>query len=264
MNPIKNFHKAFLLSFFFLILPVILPAQNKTYTQFWNEVDLVRAINDKWAAEVNLTSSFSNTPSESTVLKTNTQRSAVGWVHYYLSARWKFSSFVGYYYNQDVPDIGQIKAPEWRFALQGTYFIHKVGYILNTDGRFELRLIKNADGVYEDIYRYRQKLKFRLPLNSRVLRQGVVYLLVSEEVVLRSKYKEEGLHYFDCNIFTIGAGYLFTDDLQLELLYANVFIPRDNGNEIDNAVSLTLSVNNLISKIGKIFQKKPVEPVQED
>jgi len=258
-NLLKILIFCFLFSFHLAI-----NAQNKTYTQIWNEVDLVRAINDKWAGELDLSSNFSSTPSETNVLKTNTQRSAVLWVHYYLSARWKFSSFVGYYYNNDVPEIGQYKAPEWRFALQATYFIHKVGYILNTDGRFELRLIRNESGVYEDIYRYRQKLKFRLPLNSRVLRQGVVYILASEEVVFRSKYKEEGLHYFDSNIFTIGAGYLFTDDLQLELLYANVYIPRDNGNEIDNAVSLTFSANNLISNIGKLFKSKPAEPVQAD
>lgn len=239
-------------------------AQTTSYTQFWNEVDLVRAINDRWAAELDLSSSFSNTPSESSILKTNTQRSAVAWVHYFLSARWKFSSFLGYYYNKDVPDIGQFKSPEWRYALQSTYFFHKITYTLYTDMRAEVRFIRNEEGVFEDIYRYRQKLKFRLPLNSRVFRQGVVYILASEEIVFRSKPKETGLKYFDCNLFSIGGGYLFTDDLQLELLYVNVFIPRDKGNEIDNAISLTLSVNNLISTIGKLFTGKPESPVPDE
>jgi hypothetical protein len=240
-----------------LLSPVVMAAQKTTYTQFWNEVDLVRAISDKWAAEIDLAATFSNTPSENNVLKTVTQRSVVGWAHYYPSARWRVSSFVGYYYNKDVPDIGQYAAPEWRFAIQGTYYFHKVKYSLNTDGRFEVRLLKNEEGIYEDVYRYRQKLRFRIPLNSHVFRKGVVYLLVSDEIIFRSVAKEQGLTHFDCNLFAAGGGYLFTDDLQLEILYVNVFLPRDDGNEVDNAISATLTINNLISKIGKMFSAKP-------
>lgn len=247
-----------------LAFPSVLSAQKTTYTQFWNEIDLVRAISDKWAAEIDLTGTFSNTPEENNVLKTVIQRSVVGWAHYYPGARWKVSSFIGYYYNKDVPEIGQYSAPEWRFALQGTYYFHKVGYSLNTDGRAEVRLIKNKDGVFEDIYRYRQKLRFRLPLNSHVFRKGVVYLLVSDEIIFRSVAKDEGLKYFDCNLFSAGGGYLFTDDLQLEILYFNVFIPRDDGNEIDNAVSVTLTVNNLIRKIGKMFAGKTEQPAPDE
>jgi hypothetical protein len=264
MNARNKIPRTILWIIVVLAFPFVTIAQNTAYTQFWNEVDLVRALSDKWAAEIDLTGTFSNTPSENNVLKTVIQRSAVGWAHYYPAPRWKVSAFVGYYYNKDVPEIGQYSAPEWRFALQGTYYFHKVTYSLNTDGRFEVRLIKNEEGIYEDVYRYRQKLRFRLPLNSRVLRKGVVYLLVSDEVVLRSVAKETGLKYFDCNLFSAGGGYLFTDDLQLELLYVNVFIPRDDHNEVDNAVSLTLTVNNLISKIGRIFKGKKEEPVPEE
>jgi hypothetical protein len=250
--------------FFWLAFPCLLRAQDKSRIQFWNEVDLVRAINDKWAAEIDVSSTFSNTPEETSVLETNIQRSVVAWGHYFLSSRWKFSSFLGYYHNKDVPEIGQYKAPEWRVALQASYFFHKITYSLNTDMRFEMRFIRNKDGVYEDVYRYRQKLKFRLPLNSQILRQGVVYVMASEEVIFRSIAKESGLRYFDSNLLTVGGGYLFTDDLQLELVYVNVFIPRDGGNEMDHAMSLTLSVNNLISHIGKFFEGKPAEPVSDE
>jgi hypothetical protein len=264
MKSNKIIIQKILLSFLFFPIPFIINSQTTAYTQFWNEIDLVRAINNKWAAEIDLSSAFSNTPSESSVLKTNIQRSILGWVHYYFSARWKFSSFIGYYYNKDVPEIGQYQAPEWRFALQGTYFFHKIRYTLNTDMRAEFRLIENEDGVFEDVYRYRQKLKFLLPLNSHVLRQGVVYVLASEEIIFRSQSKTEGLHYFDSNLFTAGGGYLFMDDLQLELVYVNVFSPRDDGNIITNAVSLTLTVNNLISKIGKVFKGKNAEPASDE
>ena len=245
-------------------LPSSVDAQKTTYTQFWNEVDLVRALSDRWAAEIDLAASFSNTPEENNVLKTVIQRNVIGWAHYYPGPRWKVSAFIGYYYNVDVPDIGQYAAPEWRFALQGTYYFHKVNYSLNTDGRVEFRLVRNEEGVYQDIYRYRQKLRFRLPLNSRVFRKGVVYILASEEIVFRSVAKEDGLKYFDCNLFSAGLGYLFTDDLQLEILYVNVFLPRDNYHEVDNALSATLTVNNLISKIGKLFKGKPENPLPDE
>jgi hypothetical protein len=264
MNSCSNLCTAILFSVFLLFDHGRLFSQNTSYTQFWNEIDLVRAFSDKWAAEIDLAGTYSSTPSESAVLKTIIQRSAVGWVHYFLSARWKFSSYLGYYYNKDVPDIGQYEAPEWRYAIQATYFFHKVTYALSTDMRAEVRFLKNEEGVFEDIYRYHQKLKFRLPLNSRVFRQGVVYILASDEIIFRSVSKETGLHYFDLNLFTIGGGYLFTDDLQLELVYINMFIPRDKGNEIDHVVSLTFTANNLISHIGKLFKSNPAENIPDE
>jgi hypothetical protein len=235
-----------------------------TYTQFWNEVDLVRIINDRWVGELDLAGTFSNTPSEPRILKTNIQRNFMLWAHYQLTPRWKLSSFVAYYRNKDVPDIGQYKAPEWRFAVQGRYYFHKIKYTLNTDMRAEVRFIADQEGVFEDIYRYHQKLKYIQPLNSQVLRGGVFYVLASEEIILRSKPKETGLKYFDCNIFIAGAGYLITNDLQIELVYANVFIPRDDHNEIDNAISLTLTVNNLLKKVGKLITGKPAEPKPDE
>jgi hypothetical protein len=236
----------------------------EVYTQIWNEVDLVRAINDKWAGELDLAGTFSNTPSESRILKTNIQRNFMLWAHYQLSPRWKLSSFLAYYRNKDVPDIGQYKAPEWRFAVQGRYYFHKIKFTIYTDMRAEVRFIADQEGVFEDIYRYHQKVKYIQPLNSQVLRGGVVYVLASDEIIIRSKPKETGLKYFDCNLFTVAAGYLFSDDIQLELAYVNVFIPRDDHDEIDNAISLTLTVNNLLRKVGKLFTGKQPAPEQED
>jgi hypothetical protein len=130
--------------------------------------------------------------------------------------------------------------------------------------RAEVRFVADQEGVFEDIYRYHQKLKYIQPLNSQILRGGVFYVLASEEIIFRSKSKESGLKHFDCNIFIAGAGYMITDDLQIELVYANVFIPRDDHNEIDNAISFTLTVNNLLRKVGKLIKGKSAEPVQED
>ena len=250
------FYQVILLSFVLIAFPSLLKAQT-SYTQLWNEIDLVRAINNKWSAELDLAGTFSNTPSESRILKTNIQRNIIGWAHYQSSPRWKFSSFIAYFRNKDVPDIGQYEAPEWRLAIQGRYYFYKIGFTLNTDMRAELRFIANEEGVFDEVYRYRQKLKFLKPLNSQVLRQGVVFVYSSEELIFRSMSKETGMNYFDRNLFTIGAGYLFTDDLQLELAYVNEFMPRDDGNIINNAVSLTLTFNNLLSKLGHLIAGEP-------
>lgn len=256
MSSARNICHTIFLSFAFIVFPLIIKAQTK-YTQISNEIDLVRAINDKWSAEVDLAGTFSNTPSEDRILKTNIQRNIIGWAHYQPLPRWKFSSFIAYFHNKDVPDIGQYESPEWRVALQGKYYFNKIGFTLNTDMRAEIRFICNEEGVFEDVYRYRQKLKFLKPLNSQMLRQGVVFVYSSEEIIFRSTAKENGITYFDRNLFSIGAGYLFTDDLQLELAYVNEFVPRDDGNIINNVISFTLTFNNLLSKLGNMIAREP-------
>jgi hypothetical protein len=252
-----------LLSFCVIAFSSFINAQTR-YKQISNEIDLVRSINDRWSAELDMAGTFSNTPSEDRILKTNIQRNVMGWIHFQYSPRWKFSSFLAYFRNKDVPEIGQYKAPEWRLAFQGKYFFHKTGYTLNTDMRAELRFVADEEGVFEDVYRYRQKLKYLQPLNSQMLRKGVVYLLASEEMIFRSKAKENGMAYFDRNLFSIGAGYLFTDDVQLELTYINEFVPRDDGNMIYNTVSVTLTVNNLLRKMGKLIAGGPEAPAVEE
>jgi hypothetical protein len=247
-----------------LLLPILffsinVRSQNTSYTQLGNELQFARAINDKWAAEIYLGGTFSNTPEESRVLKTNIQRYIFGWAHYYYSPRWKFSSSFAYYYNKDVPDIGQYFSPEYRLTLQGTYFIHKTGYTLSTRMRGEFRYIMNSDGVFEDKYRYRQMLKFMLPINSQVLRQGVGYFLSTEELLFKPQAKTKGINFFDRNRFEIGGGYLLTDDLQIELTYVNEYMPRDNGNELYNVISFTVTANNLFNNIRKRITSRGAE-----
>ena len=234
-----------------VLLPLSVKAQNTSYTQLANELQFSRAISEKWAAEIYLGGTFSNTPEESKVLKTNIQRYIFGWGHYYFSPRWKFSASFSYYYNKDVPDIGQYFSPEYRLTLQGTYYIHKTGYVLSTRMRGEFRYMMNAEGVFEDKYRYRQMIKFMLPINSQFLRQGVGYFVTTEELLFKPQAKTEGINFFDRNRFEAGGGYLLTDDLQLELTYVNEFMPRDDGNEVYNVISLTITFNNLFQNLRK-------------
>jgi hypothetical protein len=238
-------------------------AQNTSYTQWANELQFARAINDKWAGELWLGGTFSSTQTESKVLATNIQRYGFIWGHYFLSPRWKLSSSLAYYYNKDVPDIGQYFSPEYRFTLQGIYYIHKTGYTLTTRMRGEFRYIMNADSVFEDKYRYRQMLKFVKPINSQVLRKGVFYGVTTEEILLKPDAKSSGITFFDRNRFEIGGGYLVTDDLQLELTYVNEFMPRDAGNEVYHIIQLTLTLNNLLPRLRESIFSKPTEEPQD-
>jgi hypothetical protein len=246
------------------LLSCIVKAQTTSYSQLANEIQFARAINDKWAAEVFLGGTFSETSEESRILKTNIQRYIHVWGHYYYSPRWKFTSSFAYIYNKDVPDIGQYLSPEYRFALQGTYFIHKTGYTLTTRMRGEFRYIMNEEGVFEDKYRYRQMIKFVKPINSKVMRQGVGYFLASEELLFKPKAKTKGINFFDRNRLEIGAGYLLTDDFSVELAYQNEFMPRDNSNEIYNIAAVTLIFNNLTSNLKKRFSSKSAKGEPQD
>lgn len=230
--------------------------QNTTYNQFWNEIQFSRTINEKWSAELNLDAAYSSTESSPNLFENTIQRSFRVWGHYYLNPRWKLSTFLAYYNNKDVPEIGQFESPEWRFALQGIYYIHKTGYTLSTRMRTEFRHMRNQDGDYENVFRYRHQLKYLKPINSKILRAGVIYAIASDEIYFKSGAKVTGESFFDRNRFNIGAGYLFTDDFQVELTYANEYLPRNSGNLSTNAASLTITFNNLLKNIKKKKEEK--------
>jgi hypothetical protein len=109
----------------------------------------------------------------------------------------------------------------------------------------------NSEGVYEDKYRYRQMIKYTKPINGKVLRKGIVYFVTSEELFFKPDAKSTSVTFFDRNRFEVGGGYLFTDDLQLELTYVNEFLPRDNVNELYNVIALTVTFNNPLTNLKK-------------
>jgi hypothetical protein len=231
-------------------------AQTNTYSQIANEVQFARAINDKWAGELWLGGAFSNTPSNDKVLSTNIQRYFFVWAHYYYSPRWKLSGSFAYYHNKDVPDIGQYLSPEYRLTPQAIYYIHKTGYTLTTRMRIDLRYMMNSEGDFKFSWRYRQMLKFVKPLNSQVLRKGVVYLLSTEELIFKPEAKTKGVNFFDRNRFDIGGGYQITDNLAVEIAYLNEFVPRDSGNDVYNVMEFTLTFNNLFPQLReKLFPR---------
>ena len=248
---------ALLLLLFMILFTFSLKAQSKSYNQLSNEFQFAHTVNDKWSLEVWFGSAFSSTDNEKRVLKTNIQRYVIAWGNYYLTPRWKLSSSLAYFYNKDVPDIGQYLSPEWRFTLQGIYFFHKTRYTLSTRMKAELRYIMNADSVFEFKYRYRQMVKFMIPLNSKVFRKGVFYFLSTEELFFKPDAKSTGVTFFDRNRFEVGGGYNITDDIQVEATYVNEFLPRDDGNQIYNCLALTFTFNNLLLNLKKTIFPKP-------
>lgn len=104
-------------------------------------------------------------------------------------------------------------------------------------------------------------IKYVQPLNGKVLRKGVVYLLATEELLFKPNAKSEGITFFDRNRAEIGAGYLFTDNVQLEATYVNEFMPRDDQNEMYNVLQLTLTLNNFFSNLKQlVFPPVASEP----
>jgi len=263
MPGIENYKKTIFI-LFVSFFSVVIQAQTTSYNQLGNELQFARAISDRWAGELYLGGTFSETPSEDKVLNTNIQRYVALWGHYYFSPRWKLSPSLAYIYNKDVPDIGQYFSPEYRLSLQAIYYIHKTGYTLLTRMRGEFRYMMNADGVFEDKYRYRQMIKFVKPVNSQVLRQGVVYFVTTEELLFKPEAKTKGVNFFDRNRFEIGGGYLITDNLQIELTYVNEFMPRDNGNEVYNVIAFTVTLNNLLLNLKKSLTSQSSEKEKPD
>jgi len=250
--------------FVILLITNLSFGQTTTYGQSWNELQFTTTINEKWSTELDLASTYSSTATSSNLFEQNIQKSFRGWGHYYLTPRWKLSTFIAYYDNKDVPEIGQFKSPEWRYALQGIYYFHKTGYTLSTRMRLELRHMRNGDDDYENVLRYRQQIKYIKPINSKVLRQGVVYAIASDELYFKSGTKVTGLSFLDRNRFNIGAGYLFSDDFQVELTYANEYLPRDNEKQIVNAASLNITFNNLFKNLRKKISHHNDTPKTED
>lgn len=238
--------------------------QKTSYNQFWNEIQFNQTLTEKWSTEIDFATTYSSTESSPNLFENTIQRSIRGWGHYYFSPRWKFSGFIAYLNNRDVPEIGQFESPELRFSLQAIYFFHKTGYTLSTRMRTEFRHMRNQDDEYENVFRYRQQIKYIQPFNSKILRQGVIYGVASDEIYLKSGAKVTGENFFDRNRFMIGAGYLFSDDIQVELTYCNEFLPRNSGNQTTNAASLTVSFNNLLRNLKKKITSKNNHEIKDE
>jgi hypothetical protein len=247
------------LLFFAFGMPFILvinygKAQNTSYNQFWNEIQFTHPFAQGYALEIDLGSSFSNTPEQRSRLAVFTQFVSTVQLHHFYTAKWKFSCMGAYFSNSYVPEIGQREYPEIRLSAQAMYYFNKIKNITLTRGRIEYRIIENSNAEFENVLRYRQMFKFTKPLNSNYIRAGTFFAFVSEEVFIKTPADITGPDVFDRNMLTLGVGYSFTDDLQMDVDYTNEFAPRTTGNLMYHAVQFNLTLNNPFGNIEKIFQ----------
>lgn len=234
-----------------LLVLSIKPAKSQTtsYNQFANEFADVESLGKKWTLEFNLGQTYTSIPpnNHSPFAKAS-QFYLRGWAHYYPSARWKLSYFMALFGNVSIPDIEQAKNFEIRYALQGTYYINKIGYSLLTRFRLEDRRIQNDAKTFEAYYRLRAQLKYTQPINGKVIRKGIYYSVLSDELFVKTQAALTGKDFFDRNRLTLGGGYALTDDTQIEFLYSNEWLPRPSGNLVYNSYQLNFSFTDLFRK----------------
>jgi Protein of unknown function (DUF2490) len=219
------------------------------YQQFSNEFSDVESLGKKWTLEFNLGQSYTSIPpnNHSPFAKAS-QFYLRGWAHYYPNSRWKLSYFFALFGNLSIPDIEQSKNFEIRSALQGTYYINKIGYSLLTRFRIEDRRIQNDAKTFEAYYRLRTQLKYTQPINGKVIRKGIYYAVASDELFVKTQAAITGRDFFDRNRLTLGGGYALSDDTQVELLYSNEWLPRSSGNLVYNTYQINFSFTDLFRK----------------
>lgn len=226
--------------------------QTSQTNQFWNEFAFTRSIGKGWSTEANIGQTWTQSSETNHLFSSFAQWYFREWIHFYPSARWKTSLFIAYYDNTEIDGIGQIESTEWRWAFQGVYYINKIGYTLNTRTRIENRGIKGDGDARTAWYRIREQIKFVKPLGgNKFIRSGVWYIIASDEVMFRTIENTDASSYFDRNRLTLGGGYSFTDNFQLEITYANEYIPRSGGNEMYHALQVNFVFNNLFTNLKK-------------
>lgn len=239
-----------ILLFAFLFCSSAIYAQTTSYNQFSNEFSDAESIGKKWTLEFNIGQSYTSTPPYNNSMFSKASQFYIrGWAHYYLNPRWKLSYFLALFGNVEIPDIEQAKNMEIRYALQGTYYIHKLGYTLLSRFRIEDRRIQNEAKTFEAYYRLRTQLKYTQPINGKVIRKGIYYGMAADELFFKTNAAITGKEFFDRNRLTVGMGYAITDDTQIELLYANEILPRPSGNQIFNSYQINVAFSDLFKKL---------------
>jgi hypothetical protein len=246
----ESIYKIVILSLIILCIGFDSKAQNQTYSQFSNEIQFTETIKDRWVTEFNIGQAYTSTPPyNKSMLSKASQFYLRGWVHYYLNPKWKLSYFYSFFFNVDIPEIDQKNYHEIRSAIQGIYYMHKVGYTLQSRFRIEDRHIQDSTKTFQAFYRLRSQIKYIKPINSKVFRKGVYYGFGAEELFFKTQAVITGKDFFDRNRITLGGGYCFSDDVQLELSYVNEFLPRGNGNQTYNQFQANLCINDFFKKM---------------
>jgi hypothetical protein len=215
-----------------------------TSGQCWSEVDFTQVIKPKYVGGLDLYANFSNNSENSENIVSNfTQYGARAWLHYYLKPRIKLSGGFGIWQSRDIDDLEQIGTREYRLSAQGMYILVKPRITFYNWLRIDGRWIQNTD---LSSYRFSSRLlyvpKLLIPLNSKIIREHVVYLILQDEMVVN--LDQEG--FINQNTAKLGIGYAFTKSVSLEMAYNNQqrFSPSTPTYNT-NAINITLTINNV-------------------
>ncbi len=232
-------------------------AQTTKETQFRNKISLSQQINARWTTDLDLGKNWTKndyeTQNNASYLN---QLYARVWGHYQQNDHWRFSSFLGYFYNMNSTDDKQPNFSEIRLALQSIYYFHRPDYVLSSRLRVENKFVENLENQFDATVRLRLQLSFVYPFNGRFVQKGVFYALTSDELFFKLITPNSGSQFFDRNRFSAGFGYAFLNSFKMELSYVNEYIPRPSNTRMENVLQVNLIFSNLIPVVKKKQESK--------
>lgn len=244
------------------MVALFLFTQGNTYGQthkvneFWNEFSFTKPLAKGWSGGIDLLQQWSSNNNSKSLLASYNQVHFRGWIHYYPGARWKTSLGIGYIDYEEVESV-QPQSNEWRWTLEASYYVKKIGYTLRLRSRIENRGKEDSTEIRKTAFRFREELKFLYPLGgSKIIRGKIWYLIASDEVMFQSTLTPS----FDRNRLTLGTGYAVTDDIQIEMTYVNQYIPRQKQDQLYQALQVNFVFNNFLSNLARRWKKPPDIP----
>ncbi len=124
-------------------------------SQVWSELDAAHRFNPQWGAQFDLQYARQSDIGGSDLLRYNQQLAIRPWLHYYPNRAVRVSAFAGLWYNFAIPEVGQREYPEFRVALQASFYTQLPGGTLANRVRLEGRDIRDRARDYEQVLRLR-------------------------------------------------------------------------------------------------------------
>ena len=247
--------KYILLSSLFILLSKVILAQNFLPSgQVWSEIDFMEKLSNKFVLQNDIQySRQGNIGNDVNLFRYNQQLTLRSWLHYYPIPKIRISFFAGLWYNYYIPLLNR-QFPEYRTAIQGTYYKFYPKSSLAFRFRVENRNIRDIEMKFENVFRFRTQLKYVKPLNGTEIKKGVHYLVGFDEVFINGGSMVTGHHVFDQNRIYIGYGYAFSNYFTFETGYFNQFqiAAHSNNFYVNHIWQISLFVNN---GFGKLFRK---------
>ena len=131
-----------------LSLTTVAQEHEVNYTgQLWSEIDLSGKISKKLKWQVDLQYSRQGQYDDYDLFRFNSQFTFRPWLHYYPVKNLRISAFAGLWYNFAISEAGAREYPEYRGALQATWYRPKMGRLLSYRFRSEFRDIEDRQGL---------------------------------------------------------------------------------------------------------------------